>query len=64
MMKAILVDDELYCTEVLSALLTKHCPEVDIIAELNDPHRAVDFYSGKSTRSTFSGHRNAPAQWF
>lgn len=42
-MKAILVDDELYCTEVLSALLAKHCPEVDIIAELNDPHRAVDF---------------------
>ncbi len=42
-MKATLVDDELYCTEVLSALLAKHCPEVEIIAELNDPHQAVSF---------------------
>jgi len=40
-MKAIIVDDELYCTEVLSALLKKHCPEVDILAEFTDPQRAV-----------------------
>lgn len=42
-MKAVLVDDELYCTEVLAALLDKNCPEIEIIAEFNDPHRAVEF---------------------
>ncbi len=42
-MKAILVDDELYCTEVLAALLGKHCPEVEVVAEFNDPQRAAEF---------------------
>jgi two-component system, LytTR family, response regulator len=42
-MKAIIVDDELYCTQVLSALLKKHCPGVEIIAELTDPQQAVGF---------------------
>lgn len=42
-MKAILVDDELYCTEVLAALLNKHCPEVEVAAEFNDPQQAVAF---------------------
>lgn len=42
-MKAILVDDELYCTELLSALLARHCPEVEVAAEFNDPQKAVDY---------------------
>lgn len=42
-MKAIIVDDELYCTEVLSALLKKHCPQVEILAEFTDPQRAVPY---------------------
>lgn len=42
-MKAILVDDELYCTELLSALLAKNCPEVEVVAEFNDPQKAAAF---------------------
>jgi len=42
-MKAIIVGDELYCTEVLSTLLQKHCPEVNILAEFTDPQRAVPY---------------------
>lgn len=42
-MKAILVDDELYCTELLSALLAKHCPGIEVLAEFNDPQKAVEF---------------------
>ncbi|HQU59354.1 MAG TPA: LytTR family DNA-binding domain-containing protein [Saprospiraceae bacterium] len=41
-MKAIIVDDELYCTELLSALLAKHCPEVEVMAEYNDPQKAAE----------------------
>ena len=41
-MKAILIDDELYCTEVLSSLLSKHCPEVEVIAEFNDSRKALE----------------------
>ncbi|MCB0571188.1 MAG: response regulator transcription factor [Phaeodactylibacter sp.] len=41
-MKAIIVDDELYCTELLSALLAKHCPEVEVLAEYNDPQMAAE----------------------
>ncbi len=41
-MRAIIVDDELYCTELLSALLAKHCPEVEVLAEYNDPQKAVE----------------------
>lgn len=42
-MRAIIVDDELYCTEVLSALLRKHCPQVEILAEFTDPQKAVPY---------------------
>ncbi|MCB0560130.1 MAG: response regulator transcription factor [Lewinellaceae bacterium] len=42
-MKAILVDDERYCTELLSALLAKNCPEVEVVAEFNDPQKAAEF---------------------
>ena len=42
-MKAILVDDELYCTELLSALLAKNCPEVEVVAEFNDPQKAAEY---------------------
>ncbi|MBK9491626.1 MAG: response regulator transcription factor [Haliscomenobacter sp.] len=41
-MKAILIDDELYCTEVLSSLLSKNCPEVEIVAEFNDSRKALE----------------------
>ncbi len=32
MIRAIIVDDEPYCCEVLTTLLNKHCPEVEIAA--------------------------------
>ena len=42
-MKAIIVDDELYCTELLSSLLAKHCPEVEVLSEFNDPQKAAAY---------------------
>jgi two-component system, LytTR family, response regulator len=41
-MKTMIVDDELYCTELLSALLAKHCPNVEVVAEFNDPQKAAE----------------------
>jgi len=40
-MKAILVDDEIYCTEVLQILLTKYCPQVEVIQVFNHPEDAL-----------------------
>jgi two-component system LytT family response regulator len=40
-MKTMIVDDELYCTELLSSLLAKHCPQLEVIGEYNDPQKAA-----------------------
>jgi two-component system LytT family response regulator len=41
MIKAIIVDDEPYCCEVLSTLLEKHCPEVTIEAICQSAAEAI-----------------------
>ena len=41
-MKAILVDDEVHCTESLSILLSKYCPTVDIIGKYNKATEALE----------------------
>jgi two-component system, LytTR family, response regulator len=41
-MKTIIVDDELYCTELLAALLAKHCPQIEVVGEYNDPQKAAE----------------------
>ena len=48
MLKAIIVDDEPYCCEILAAMLNSDCPEVDIISVNNnakDSLTAIQKYS-------------------
>ena len=40
-MKAILVDDELHCTESLNILLHSYCPGVEVVAKFNRPEEAL-----------------------
>ena len=40
-MKAILVDDELHCTESLDILLTTYCPDVQVLAKFNRAQEAL-----------------------
>lgn len=42
-MKAVLLDDELHCTQTLSLILKQHCPEVEIIGIFNHPAEALVF---------------------
>ena len=44
-MKAIIVDDELHCREVLRILLEMYCPEVEILKECEDGYMALDAIS-------------------
>lgn len=39
-MKAIIIDDEQHCTETLTLLLNANCPEVEVVAVINDPRLA------------------------
>lgn len=41
-MKAIILDDELYCTEALFYMLKKHCPQVTDIVVFTDPEQALE----------------------
>ena len=40
-MTAVIIDDEIYCTDVIKILLDKHCPDVTISAIFNKPHDAL-----------------------
>ena len=35
-MKAIIIDDEQHCRNVIERILEKHCPEITIVAMAND----------------------------
>lgn len=41
-MKAIIIDDEKHCREVLATLLKKHCPDVEIIADCSNGREALE----------------------
>lgn len=41
-MKAILVDDEIHCTESLAILLRNYCPAVEVIGKYNRAEEAID----------------------
>jgi two-component system, LytTR family, response regulator len=41
-MKVILVDDEVYCTDVLEILLKKHCPDLQIVGVFNQSLVALE----------------------
>lgn len=42
-MNAVVIDDEKYCTDVLTILLGKHCPEVNVMAVFNQATLALDY---------------------
>lgn len=42
-MKTLLLDDEVFCTDVLNILIQKHCPSLEVVAVLNDPMMALDY---------------------
>ncbi|WP_373551251.1 LytR/AlgR family response regulator transcription factor [Haliscomenobacter sp.] len=42
-MKALLLDDEPYCVELLGHLLKRHCPEIEITASFTDPIAALEY---------------------
>jgi two-component system LytT family response regulator len=42
-MTAVVVDDEIYCTDVVKILLEKYCPEVQIVGIFNDANLALAF---------------------
>lgn len=42
-MKTILIDDEPYCLELLAHLLTRHCPEIEIVAQFSDALAALNY---------------------
>jgi len=44
-MKTLILDDELYCTDVLSILIQKHCPSLEVVAVYNDPVLAQEYLS-------------------
>lgn len=44
-MKTLILDDELYCTDVLSILIQKHCPSLEVVAVYNDPVLALEYLS-------------------
>jgi two-component system, LytTR family, response regulator len=41
-MKTILLDDEPYCLDVLTVLLSEYCPSINIVAQYNDPVKALE----------------------
>ncbi len=47
-MTAVVIDDEVYCTEVIQILLSKYCPQVQILKIFNDPHIALDYLQKNS----------------
>jgi two-component system LytT family response regulator len=46
-MTAVIIDDEMYCTDVMQILLVKHCPEVQILAIFNQAQQALDYLKVK-----------------
>ncbi|MBK8349565.1 MAG: response regulator transcription factor [Saprospiraceae bacterium] len=42
-MTAVIIDDEVYCTDVVSILTSKYCPEVEIAAVFNHSVQALEY---------------------
>jgi two-component system, LytTR family, response regulator len=53
MIKAIIVDDEPYCCDVLSTLLERHCPEVNIEAICHSAEEAIAVISASQVQLVF-----------
>ena len=48
MIRAIIIDDEKHCIDVLQHLIARHCPQIDLIGMFSDPLDALLFL--KETR--------------
>lgn len=53
MIKAVIVDDEPHCCEVLSMLLEKYCPEVEVEAVCYGASDAINLLSNTAARLVF-----------
>ena len=53
MLTAIIVDDEAYCSETLSMLLKKYCPEVLVVAVCNSGEEALRQIQAKQPQLVF-----------
>jgi two-component system, LytTR family, response regulator len=52
-MTTILLDDEPYCLELLAHLLTKHCPDIEIVAQFTEPLKALEFLQNNPAPALF-----------
>ncbi|MBL0101373.1 MAG: hypothetical protein IPP49_16150 [Saprospiraceae bacterium] len=50
-MTAVIIDDEVYCTDVVSILTSKYCPEVEIAAVFNHSVQALEYLKNNSQTS-------------
>lgn len=53
MISTYLLDDEFNCTEVLSVLLKRYCPEISIDGVFNDPEEALEHIKKKPPQLLF-----------
>lgn len=53
MIKAVIIDDEVYACQVLATLLIKHCPDVTISAIVQDPREAVTIIENTKPQLVF-----------
>jgi two-component system LytT family response regulator len=42
MLSALIIDDEVHCAETLQLLLNKYCPQINLLAVVNDPLQAEE----------------------
>ena len=52
-MKTIIVDDEVFCTDVLSIMITKYCPQLHIIGVFNNAEEALQAIEEKQPDLVF-----------
>ncbi|TDE18021.1 LytR/AlgR family response regulator transcription factor [Dyadobacter psychrotolerans] len=50
---AVLIDDEIHCTESLALIMAAGVPEINVVAKLNDPVKAVKFLQSHSVDIVF-----------
>lgn len=52
-MKAIIIDDEKHCSESLQLLLNKYAPDVEVLAETNDPFKGLGLITAHQPEVVF-----------
>lgn len=52
-MRAVIIDDEEHCIESIRLLLEKHLPQVEVVAEIDDPEKALELISTENPDIVF-----------